>query len=567
MSGIFTAIVFCVLVFISCEAQAVVVTQNSAIIVTSVSTNTTYPLRVSKNGRYLATASNTPFLLTGDAAWPLYTVATVSGPTGGAQENIQNYFATRASQGFNAVLFQVLCGNYCGNSNQNGQDGAGNLPFISYLSSGSTGTCNGTSSSTLPDCYNMTNPNTAFFQRLCGLGASDGNACEPNSIVGLAAQYGLLAILLTVDPAGCPGVTSPGYSQPQAPDFFAMATNNGTIAMTNFGVYLASIFKNQPNIMWMGSEDFQCYQSDGYNALFADVIRGLRSGGDTHLATAEMAYNNSATMDDSTRGGFGSVSNVNGVYTYYPGYFSARHAYNNSTTPLIIMETSYEWNDVNPGTQSEPAWSGCPSPASPTVPCQYESTIRKQYWWPSLSGGVGIIWGNHFTDGMASGWQNELKTPGATEFATVWNSILSKNQWWNLVPDQTSNVLTNPGTVVTPAPAYPDFNICSSPCVTGNTYSTAAYANSSLGTTVIVYNPGNGPSGYSGSSSVNSLMINMTVFGSGPITATWYDPTNASSTLAGTELTNMGTHTFTPPGTNSTGDTDWVLVINGPQLQ
>jgi len=49
---------------------------------------------------------------------------------------------------------------------------------------------------------------------------------------------------------------------------------------------------------------------------------------------------------------------------------------------------------------------------------------------------------------------------------------------------------------------------------------------------------------------------------SGPVTATWQDPSAARSMSAGSNLT--GSHTFDRPGNNAGGDADWVLVLRVP---
>jgi hypothetical protein len=49
---------------------------------------------------------------------------------------------------------------------------------------------------------------------------------------------------------------------------------------------------------------------------------------------------------------------------------------------------------------------------------------------------------------------------------------------------------------------------------------------------------------------------------SGPVTATWQDPTTERSMSAGSGLT--GSHAFTTPGSNAGGDADWVLMLGAP---
>ena len=49
---------------------------------------------------------------------------------------------------------------------------------------------------------------------------------------------------------------------------------------------------------------------------------------------------------------------------------------------------------------------------------------------------------------------------------------------------------------------------------------------------------------------------------SGPVKARWYDPTTGKfREIAGSPFSNSGLQGFSTPGNNSTGDDDWVLVL------
>ncbi len=63
----------------------------------------------------------------------------------------------------------------------------------------------------------------------------------------------------------------------------------------------------------------------------------------------------------------------------------------------------------------------------------------------------------------------------------------------------------------------------------------------------------------SGASS--SVVVNMSKF-SAAKRARWYDLTNGSYTLISSSISNTGNHTFTNPGNNSAGDSDWVLILD-----
>jgi hypothetical protein len=57
------------------------------------------------------------------------------------------------------------------------------------------------------------------------------------------------------------------------------------------------------------------------------------------------------------------------------------------------------------------------------------------------------------------------------------------------------------------------------------------------------------------------VTIDMSKF-SAPVWARWFDPTNNTVTLInGSPFPNTGTRHFTPAGSNSAGDEDWVLLL------
>ena len=60
--------------------------------------------------------------------------------------------------------------------------------------------------------------------------------------------------------------------------------------------------------------------------------------------------------------------------------------------------------------------------------------------------------------------------------------------------------------------------------------------------------------------SSRAITINMSKL-SGTANAFWYDPTNGTWSSAGSNLSNSGSKSFTGPGTNSYGDSDWALLL------
>src|SRR5262249_17907165 len=128
-------------------------------------------------------------------------------------------------------------------------------------------------------------------------------------------------------------------------------------------------------------------------------------------------------------------------------------------------------------------------------------------------------------------WQNWLDSQLAGDMTRL-GDLFSTRDWYNLVPDQNHTLVTaGYGT-------YGDSD-----------YVTAAAT--ADGTLAMAYCPGSA-----------TLTVDMSQF-SGPVVARWFDPTNGTyTTVSGSMFANSGSVDFSTPGTNSNGDSDWVLVLD-----
>ncbi len=116
-------------------------------------------------------------------------------------------------------------------------------------------------------------------------------------------------------------------------------------------------------------------------------------------------------------------------------------------------------------------------------------------------------------------------------------ALFAPRPWYNLVPDQSHTVVTA---------GYGTFSSTGS--LGANNYVTAA--STPDGALVMAYMP-----------TISTITVDMSKL-SGPAAAQWYDPTNAAyATVPGSPCVNAGTRQFTPPGNNSAGNGDWVLVL------
>jgi hypothetical protein len=116
-------------------------------------------------------------------------------------------------------------------------------------------------------------------------------------------------------------------------------------------------------------------------------------------------------------------------------------------------------------------------------------------------------------------------------------SLFTARQWWNLVPDQAHTVVTA---------GYGTFS-ASGGIHTNNYVTTARTADAAL---VLAYTPAS-----------TTLTVDMTKL-AGPVTARWFDPASGTyRPISGSPFSNAGSRDFATPGSNSDGDSDWVLVL------
>ena len=288
--------------------------------------------------------------------------------------------------------------------------------------------------------------------------------------------------------------------------------DNGTNKCRAFGQFLGRRYKDFDNILWMSGNDFQGWRNTDYDAVVRAVAVGIQEMDSRHLHTLELDYFVSSSLDDSR---WASLLGVNATYTYYPTYAQLLKDYNRTNfLPSFMVEANYEF---------EHDWTG-------------NETLRRQEYWTMLSGATGQLYGNRYSWPFISGWQSHLDTPGVTQLGCLKN-LFEPRAWYDLVPDQNHAVVTA---------GYGTFSASGN--VNANDYATAARTPD--GSLVMVYMP-----------TLRTLTVDLTKL-SGSATARWYDPASGSYVpIAGSPLTNSGTGSFTPPGNNSDGDGDWVLIL------
>jgi len=320
-------------------------------------------------------------------------------------------------------------------------------------------------------------------------------------MVQLAAQHGLVVLL---DPA-------------ETGSFLSVLNDNGVTKARNYGRYLGTRYRNFDNIIWMHGNDFQSWQTPGDDAVVEAVARGIHDTDDRHIHTVELDYPVSGSLNDSS---WASLIELNASYTYYPTYAQVLADYNRpNAIPTFLVEANYEF-------EHNAADLGTPQ------------ILRRQAYWALLSGASGQLYGNRYTWPFISGWQSNLDTPGSAQMAYV-KFLFESRQWYNLIPDQAHTVVTAGYGTYADGGALGD-----------NDYATAARTPD--GALVMAYMP-----------TARTLTVDMAALAAPPY-ASWYDPSNGTFTwISGSPLANSGMRNFTPPGLNSAGDGDWVLVLEG----
>ena len=461
-----------------------------------------YPLKKSANGRYVVDQNDTPFLIIGDTAWSL--MVNIS------EADAATYFANRQAAGFNVVMMNLICGTYtAGRSDSSTYDGI--TPFTGFNAGKNT--------------YDLTTPRDTYFEHV-------------DRIINLAAAYGITIFLDPLDTGS--------YYRPEGTPTMQ---DNGAAKCRVYGQDLGKRYKNFPNIVWQHGNDYD------YPTLTADgdqyttaIALGIKDVDANHLHTIELGAP-SGSLDDPN---WTSIVSLDAAYTWSPTYAQVLTNYNRANfAPVFTVEDHYEGEAI-----------GYP-PEANNVDLGTPLVNRKQDYWTVLSGATGKLYGNYciwrflggwngnlgwkirirrmlmYFLGFDSGnavWKGQLNTQCVAELGYM-KALFEPRRWYDLVPDQAHTVVI-----------FGYGSYASSGKVSENDYVTAA--RTSDGSLVVVYLP-----------TRRTITVDMTKL-RGPVTARWYDPTNGTfSVISGTPFVNSGTRNFAPPGNNSAGEGDWVLLI------
>jgi hypothetical protein len=317
-------------------------------------------------------------------------------------------------------------------------------------------------------------------------------------VIDLAASQGM-AVLLVPAYLGFEGGEEGWYQEMSAPLTAAPCLS--------YGDFLGRRYASKSNIIWVWGGDYTPPAGRGLNCLIA-IRDGVRQAGATQLSSAHWAPETTSLEVPA----FAGSVDIVGVYTYQPVLPACRDARAVfPRKPTYMFETCYE-ND-------------------PFNRCTGKGEVRRQHWWGLLGCGAGELYG---VSGL-----------------------------WQFLPDEWRQKLDSPlslhaqrlAAITQPLPIY-TFALHNALVTSdrGTGVNEIVVARSSDRAHALLYSPPAPPAG----STITLDLMQM----SGPVTATWLDPTADRSVAAGTNLT--GSQTLTRPGANDAGDQDWVLMLSVP---
>lgn len=320
-----------------------------------------------------------------------------------------------------------------------------------------------------------------------------------------------------------------GYQGDGVQGWYPESVSAGVTAIRNWAQFLGNRYKNQPNIVWVFSGDYSPANTSGTenNPRLLKALRdGLDDAGDTHLRIAHFQTNTDGDEIDGSEWD---------VYTSYRWFnFPSANSnwphdaiidcYNRSPNkPVIGIEFVYELNNGNLGSN-------------------VRKNLRAQHWQANASGACGTFWGNEQSGYfgapnspffVSTDWRAVLNSVGSQDFRKI-RAFFTAIAWYTLVPNTGNDLITaNGGT-------RGDINYVSR-------------AINAAGTLAVCWRY-----------TTDQYTMDMSKF-SGPVRARYYDPVAGTfHDATGTPIANSGTHIFdasTERGSNSGGDTDWVLLL------
>ena len=333
---------------------------------------------VDSGGRFFRDQNEQPFLVRADETWSvMFFIAHSS-------TDLDTYFGTRAAQGFNTVVLNLLPPlDWDGHL---GDTIDGVYPFVGQTDSYSS--------------IDVTDPNETYWARV-------------DAVFDVAESYGITLVVFPLSWSFWVGLTGDT----------SMITAQGTTGWETYGEFIGARYGDRPNVIWGLGHDFRNAFSwwETGNAHFAALETGLRAGGASQPISVHLYQQPS--HDNSTLAGLLDYSMI---YTYVPVYPQIHTVHGLDAYPALHFESQFE------GENNE---SQLPGPADATA-------LRRQACWALTAGSPGVTYGSLLYTFPAS-WQTSgiMTTDAVAQHEALldwWESL----PWWTLAPDQSATLLT-----------------------------------------------------------------------------------------------------------------------------
>lgn len=243
-----------------------------------------FPLKVSRNGRFLVDQQEKPFLVVGDTAWSI--IAQLKA------DDVRRYLDDRQAQGFNSILVNLIEHKFASKAPRNV---AGEAPFRQPES--------------------LAEPNDAYFD-------------YAQWVVQEANQRGIVVWL------------TPAYLGYGGGDegWFKAIKASGPRALRDYGRYVGRRFRKLPNVVWVMAGDYTLPPSDQWTV--DELAAGIGEECGTCLITAHGAPGRSAVVSFPDR----AWLNLNMAYSYETNLYTPLLAeyQRRPARPFVLLESTYE---------------------------------------------------------------------------------------------------------------------------------------------------------------------------------------------------------------------------------
>lgn len=434
-------------------------------------------LKVSENGRYLTQENGDPFFWLGDTGWLLFNKLN--------RDEAVTYLDDRKSKGFNVVQAMVLH----------------TVPSVNVYGDSSI-------------------VNKDISQPFVTKGFNPDNAEEYDYwdhidfIIDKAAEKGLYMALVPV---------------------WGSPVKDGKVSVAQAKAYarfLADRWKDKKNIIWLNGGDIK--GSDSI-AVWQEIGKTIKSIDTNHLMTYH-PRGRTGSSDWFHEEKWLDFNMVQSGHRRYDQDTSANEDKHYGEDNWKFMEADWKRTPTKPTIDGEPSYEGIPHGLHDIEePRWTDADVRRYGYWSVFAGAFGYTYGQNSVMQMHSKvdttsaygsdelWNEALQAPGAGQMKYLKDLMLSRDNYFDRVPDQ-SLVANN-----------------------GEKYDRILATRTDDYAFIYTYNG-------------REIKVNMGKIKGDQVAASWFNPRNGETTKIG-KVDNQGVQSFKPEGGQKDGN-DWVLILD-----